>query len=148
MKLIANNKKAYHDFFVLTEIDAGIRLAGNEVKSLRQNNASFNNAFISVENGEAYIYGLHIKPYEHGTVWNVDPDRKRKLLLHKNEILLLKLKCTEKGLTAIPLKVFFEGSLVKVTVGLCRGKKLYDKRACLKDRDMKRDAEHALKQEV
>lgn len=148
MKLIANNKKAYHDFFVLTEIDAGIRLAGNEVKSLRQNNASFNNAFVSVENGEAYIYGLHIKPYEHGTVWNVDPDRKRKLLLHKNEILLLKLKCTEKGLTAIPLKVFFEGSLVKVTVGLCRGKKLYDKRACLKDRDMKRDAEHALKQEV
>lgn len=148
MKLIANNKKAYHDFFVLTEIDAGIRLAGYEVKSLRQNNASFNNAFVSVENGEAYIYGLHIKPYEHGTVWNVDPDRKRKLLLHKNEILLLKLKCTEKGLTAIPLKVFFEGSLVKVTVGLCRGKKLYDKRACLKDRDMKRDAEHALKQEV
>lgn len=148
MKLIANNKKAYHDFFVLTEIDAGIRLAGNEVKSLRQNNASFNNAFVSVEDGEAYIYGLHIKPYEHGTVWNVDPDRKRKLLLHKNEILLLKLKCTEKGLTAIPLKVFFEGSLVKVTVGLCRGKKLYDKRACLKDRDMKRDAEHALKQEV
>lgn len=148
MKLIANNKKAYHDFFVLTEIDAGIRLAGNEVKSLRQNNASFNNAFVSVEDGEAYIYGLHIKPYEHGTVWNVDPDRKRKLLLHKNEILLLKLKCTEKGLTAIPLKVFFEGSLVKVTVGLCRGKKLYDKRACLKDRDMKRDAEHAMKQEV
>ena len=148
MKLLANNKKAYHDFFVLTEIDAGIRLAGNEVKSLRQNNASFNNAFIAVENGEAYIYSLHIKPYEHGTVWNVDPDRKRKLLLHKNEILLIKLKCTEKGLTAIPLKVFFEGSLVKVTVGLCRGKKLYDKRACLKDRDMKRDAEHALKQEV
>ena len=148
MKLIANNKKAYHDFFVLTEIDAGIRLAGNEVKSLRQNNASFNNAFVSVEDGEAYIYGLHIKPYEHGTVWNVDPDRKRKLLLHKNEILLLKLKCTEQGLTAIPLKVFFEGSLVKVTVGLCRGKKLYDKRACLKDRDMKRDAEHAMKQEV
>lgn len=148
MKLLANNKKAYHDFFVLTEIDAGIRLAGNEVKSLRQNNASFNNAFVSVEDGEAYIYGLHIKPYEHGTVWNVDPDRKRKLLLHKNEILLLKLKCTEKGLTAIPLKVFFEGSLVKVTVGLCRGKKLYDKRACLKDRDMKRDAEHAMKQEV
>ena len=148
MKLLANNKKAYHDFFVLTEIDAGIRLAGNEVKSLRQNNASFNNAFIAVENGEAYIYGLHIKPYEHGTVWNVDPDRKRKLLLHKNEILLIKLKCTEKGLTASPLKVFFEGSLVKVTVGLCRGKKLYDKRACLKDRDMKRDAEHALKQEV
>jgi SsrA-binding protein len=148
MKLLANNKKAYHDFFVLTEIDAGIRLAGNEVKSLRQNNASFNNAFIVVENGEAYIYGLHIKPYEHGTVWNVDPDRKRKLLLHKNEILLIKLKCTEKSLTAIPLKVFFEGSLVKVTVGLCRGKKLYDKRACLKDRDMKRDAEHALKQEV
>ena len=148
MKLLANNKKAYHDFFVLTEIDAGIRLAGNEVKSLRQNNASFDNAFIAVENGEAYIYGLHIKPYEHGTVWNVDPDRKRKLLLHKNEILLIKLKCAEKGLAAIPLKVFFEGSLVKVTVGLCRGKKLYDKRACLKDRDMKRDAEHTLKQEV
>lgn len=148
MKLLANNKKALHDYFVLTEIDAGIRLAGNEVKSLRQNNASFNNAFVSVENGEAYIYGLHIKPYEHGTVWNVDPDRKRKLLLHKNEILLLKLKCTEKGLAAIPLKIFFEGSLVKVTVGLCRGKKLYDKRACLKDRDMKRDAEHALKQEM
>lgn len=148
MKLIANNKKALHDYFVLTEVDAGIRLAGNEVKSLRQNNASFNNAFIEVEKGEAYIYGLHIKPYEHGTVWNVDPDRKRKLLLHKDEILLIKLKCAEKGITAIPLKIFFEDSLVKVTVGLCRGKKLYDKRACIKDRDMKRDAEHALKQEV
>lgn len=148
MKLLANNKKALHDYFVLTEVDAGIRLAGNEVKSLRQNNASFNNAFVSVEKGEAYIYGLHIKPYEHGTVWNVDPDRKRKLLLHKDEILLIKLKCTEKGITAIPLKIFFEGSLVKVTVGLCRGKKLYDKRACIKERDMKRDAEHALKQEV
>ena len=148
MKLLANNKRVYHDFFVLTEIDAGIQLVGNEVKSLRQNNASFNNAFIEIEDGEAYVYGLHINPYDHGTVWNVDPDRKRKLLLHKNEILMLSQKRAEKGLTVVPLKVFFEGSLVKVTVGLCRGKKLYDKRACLKDRDMKRDAEHALKQEV
>lgn len=148
MKLLANNKKAYHDYFVLTELDAGIQLVGNEVKSLRRNNASFNNAFVEITDGEAYVYGLHIKPYEHGTVWNVDPDRVRKLLLHKNEILALSQKSAEKGLTIVPLKVFFEGSLVKVTVGLCRGKKLYDKRACLKDRDMKRDAAHALKQEV
>lgn len=141
MKLIATNKKACFDYFVLDEIDTGVKLVGNEVKSLRQNNASFNNAFIEIEGGEAFIYGLHIKPYDHGTVWNVDPDRKRKLLLHKKEILMLKQKSAEKGLTIVPLKIFFEGSLVKITVGLCRGKKLYDKRETIKARDVKRSIE-------
>lgn len=141
MKIIANNKRASFDYFVLEETDAGVQLVGNEVKSLRQNNASFNNAFIEIEDGEAFVYGLHIKPYDHGTVWNVDPDRKRKLLLHKKEILMLKQKSVEKGLTIVPLKIFFEGSLVKITVGLCRGKKLFDKRETIKARDVKRSIE-------
>ena len=139
--MLANNKKAYHDYFVLEEIEAGIELIGPEVKSLRQNNASFNNAFIDIEGGEAYIYGLYIKPYSHGNIWNGDPDRKRKLLLHKKEILKLMQQKSEKGCTIVPLELYFSNGRVKVKIALCKGKKLYDKRATIKERDIKRDAE-------
>lgn len=139
--MLANNKKAYHDYFVLEELEAGIELIGPEVKSLRQNNASFNNAFIDIEGGEAYIHGLHIKPYSHGNIWNGDPDRKRKLLLHKKEILKLMQQKSEKGCTIVPLELYFSNGRVKVKIALCKGKKLYDKRATIKERDIKRDAE-------
>lgn len=139
--MLANNKKAYHDYFVLEELEAGIELIGPEVKSLRQNNASFNNAFIDIEGGEAYIYGLHIKPYSHGNIWNGDPDRKRRLLLHKKEILKLMQQRSEKGCTIVPLELYFSNGRVKVKIALCKGKKLYDKRATIKERDIKRDAE-------
>lgn len=139
--MLANNKKAYHDYFVLEELEAGIELIGPEVKSLRQNNASFNNAFIDIERGEAYIYGLHIKPYSHGNIWNGDPDRKRRLLLHKKEILKLMQQKSEKGCTIVPLELYFSNGRVKVKIALCKGKKLYDKRATIKERDIKRDAE-------
>lgn len=140
--MLANNKKAYHDYFVLEELEAGIELIGPEVKSLRQNNASFNNAFIDIEEGEAYVYGLHIKPYSHGNIWNGDPDRKRRLLLHKKEILKLMQQKSEKGCTIVPLELYFSNGRVKVKIALCKGKKLYDKRATIKERDIKRDAEH------
>lgn len=139
--MLANNKKAYHDYFVLEELEAGIELIGPEVKSLRQNNASFNNAFIDIEGGEAYIYGLHIKPYSHGNIWNDDPDRKRRLLLHKKEILKLMQQKSEKGCTIVPLELYFSNGRVKVKIALCKGKKLYDKRNTIKERDVKRDAE-------
>lgn len=139
--MLANNKKAYHDYFVLEELEAGIELIGPEVKSLRQNNASFNNAFIDIEGGEVYIYGLHIKPYSHGNIWNGDPDRKRRLLLHKKEILKLMQQKSEKGCTIVPLELYFSNGRVKVKIALCKGKKLYDKRATIKERDIKRDAE-------
>ena len=139
--MLANNKKAYHDYFVLEELEAGIELIGPEVKSLRQNNASFNNAFVDIEGGETYIYGLHIKPYSHGNIWNGDPDRKRKLLLHKKEILKLMQQKSEKGCTIVPLELYFSNGRVKVKIALCKGKKLYDKRNTIKERDVKRDME-------
>lgn len=139
--MIARNKRAFFDYYVSEELEAGIELIGPEVKSLRQNNASFNNAFVDIENNEAWLYGLHIKPYSHGNIWNGDPDRKRRLLLHKNEILkLLQQKC-EKGCTIVPLEIYFAGGRVKVKIALCKGKKLYDKRAAIKARDVKRDME-------
>ena len=139
--MLANNKKAYHDYFVLEELEAGIELIGPEVKSLRQNNASFNNTFIDIEGGEAYIYGLHIKSYSHGNIWNGNPDRKRKLLLHKKEILKLMQQKSEKGCTIVPLELYFSNGRVKVKMALCKGKRLYYKRATIKERDIKRDAE-------
>lgn len=139
--MLANNKKAYHDYFVLEELEAGIELIGPEVKSLRQNNASFNNAFVDIKGGEAYIYGLHIKPYSHGNIWNGDPDRRRKLLLHKKEILKLSQQKSEKGCTIVPLELYFSNGRVKVKIALCKGKKLYDKRNAIKERDIKRDVE-------
>ena len=121
-KMIANNKKAYHDYFILENYEAGIALHGTEVKSLRMGKCSIKEAFIRVENGEVYIYGMHISPYEKGNIFNKDPLRVRKLLLHKSEINKLLGKTKEKGIAIVPLKVYFKGSLVKVEIGLAKGK--------------------------
>ena len=144
-KLIANNKKAYHDYFILEKYEAGIVLHGTEVKSLRMGKCSIKEAFIRVEEGEMYIYGMHISPYEKGNIFNKDPLRVRKLLLHKKEILKIFGKMKEQGTAAVPLKVYFSGSLVKVEIGLAKGKKLYDKRADIAKKDQKREAQRDFK---
>ena len=144
-KLIANNKKAFHDFFILDTYEAGISLAGTEVKSLRMGKCSIKESFIRIENGEVFIYGMHISPYEKGNIFNKDPLRPRKLLLHKAEINKLNGKIKEKGMAIVPLKVYFNGSLVKVEIGLARGKTLYDKRDDIAKKDMKREAERDFK---
>lgn len=138
-RLIANNKKAYHDYFVEETYEAGISLAGTEVKSLRLGQCSIKEAFIGVDNGEVFIYRMHINPYEKGNIFNKDPLRTRKLLLHKYEIHKLMGKAKEKGYTLVPLKVYFKNSLVKVEVGLCKGKKLYDKREAIAKHDQQRE---------
>ena len=145
MKLIANNKKAYHDYFILETYEAGIALHGTEVKSLRMGKCSIKEAFIRVENEEVYVYGMHISPYEKGNIFNKDPLRVRKLLLHKSEIRKLLGKTKEKGMTLVPLKVYFKDSLVKVEIGLARGKKMYDKRADIAKKDQRRELEKDFK---
>ena len=144
-KLIANNKKAYHDCFILDTYEAGIALHGTEVKSLRMGKCSIKESFIRVENGEMFIYGMHISPYEKGNIFNKDPLRVRKLLLHKAEINKMLGKTKEKGMSIVPLKVYFKGSLVKVEIGLDKGKKLYDKRQDIAKKDQKREAERDFK---
>ena len=144
-KLIANNKKAYHDYFILDTYEAGISLAGTEVKSLRMGKCSIKEAFIRVENEEVYVYGMHISPYEKGNIFNKDPLRVRKLLLHKSEIRKLLGKTKEKGMTLVPLKVYFKDSLVKVEIGLAKGKKLYDKRQDIAKKDQQREAQRDFK---
>ena len=144
-KLIANNKKAYHDYFILEKYEAGIVLHGTEVKSLRMGKCSIKEAFIRIEDGEMFIYGMHISPYEKGNIFNKDPMRIRKLLLHRHEINKIEGKLQEKGLTLVPLKVYFKGSLVKVEVGVARGKKLYDKRQDIAKKDQRREAEREFK---
>lgn len=145
IKLIANNKKARHDYFIEETYEAGISLVGTEVKSLRMGKCSLKESFIKEKDGELFIYGMHISPYEKGNIFNRDPLRVRKLLLHRREINKLMGKVTAKGYTIVPLQVYFKGSLVKVQIGLARGKKLYDKREDMAKRDMKREAERALK---
>ena len=145
IKLIANNKKAYHDYFIEDVYEAGIELFGTEVKSLRQGNCSIKEAFISVDKGEVYIHQMHINPYEKGNIFNKDPLRNRKLLLHKSEIRKLLGGSKEKGYTIMPLKVYFKGSLVKLEIGLARGKKLYDKRDSIAKKDQQRQAERDFK---
>ena len=144
-KLIANNKKAYHDYFIEDTWEAGISLAGTEVKSLRMGKCSVKESFIRIENGEVVVYGMHISPYEKGNIFNKDPLRPRKLLLHRYEINKITGKIAEKGYTLVPLQVYFKGSLVKVEIGLAKGKKLYDKRQDLAKKDMKREAERDFK---
>lgn len=144
-KLIANNKKAYHDYFILDTYEAGIALHGTEVKSLRMGKCSIKESFIRVENGEMFIYGMHISPYEKGNIFNKDPLRVRKLLLHKAEINKMLGKTKEKGMSIVPLKVYFKGSLLKVEIGLAKGKKLYDKRQDIAKKDQKREAERDFK---
>ena len=147
-KLIANNKKAYHDYFILDTYEAGISLAGTEVKSLRMGKCSIKESFIRIENGEVWIYGMHISPYEKGNIFNKDPLRVRRLLMHKTEIRRLESKLAEKGLTLVPLQVYFKGSLVKVEVGLARGKKLYDKRQDIAKKDARREVERDYKMKL
>ena len=144
-KMIANNKKAYHDYFILDTYEAGIALAGTEVKSLRMGKCSIKESFIRIEDGEVFIYGMHISPYEKGNIFNKDPLRVRKLLLHKSEINKLIGKTKEKGMAIVPLKVNFGKSLVKVEIGLAKGKKLYDKRDDIAKKDQKREAEREFK---
>ncbi len=141
MKLIANNKKAYHDYFIEDTYEAGIALAGTEVKSMRLGKCSVKESYVGVEHGEVYIYGMHISPYEKGNIFNKDPLRVRKLLLHRGEIRKIESKLKEKGMTLVPLRVYFKNSLVKVEVGLARGKKLYDKRQDIAKKDQRREAE-------
>ena len=145
IKLVSNNKKAYHDYFIDEKYEAGIELFGTEVKSIRMGKCSIKEAFIKVDRGEVYVTGMHISSYEKGNIFNKDPLRVRKLLLHKNEILKLKGKIAEKGLTLVPLQVYFKGSLVKVEIGLARGKKLYDKRADIAKKDQRRELEKEFK---
>lgn len=144
-KMIANNKKAYHDYFILDTYEAGIALAGTEVKSLRMGKCSIKESFIRIEDGEVFIYGMHISPYEKGNIFNKDPLRVRKLLLHKSEINKLIGKTKEKGMAIVPLKAYFSKSLVKVEIGLAKGKKLYDKRDDIAKKDQKREAEREFK---
>lgn len=145
VKLIANNKKAYHDYFIEDKYETGIELFGTEVKSIRMGKCSVKEAFVRIQNGEVYIYGMHINPYEKGNIFNKDPLRPRKLLMHRAEINKLAGKIAEKGLTLVPLQVYFKGSLVKVEIGLARGKKLYDKREDIAKKDQRRELEREFK---
>ena len=145
IKLIANNKKAYHDYFIEDTYEAGISLAGTEVKSMRMGKCSLKESFIKDEKGELFIYGMHISPYEKGNIFNKHPLRVRKLLMHRYEINKIMGKVTIKGYTLVPLKVYFKGSLVKVEIGLARGKKLYDKREDMAKKDLRRETEREFK---
>lgn len=143
---IAKNRKAFHDYFVEDRIEAGIELTGTEVCSLRENSAQLRDCFIVIRRGEAWLNGVHISPYSHGSIFNVDPERRRRLLLHKKEILKLQQQADRKGYSLIPLSMYFNPKgRVKVEVGVCRGKKAYDKRASIKERDTKREIDRVLK---
>ena len=144
-KIVANNKKAFFYYFIEETYEAGISLAGTEVKSLRMGKGSIKETFIRIEKGEVYLYGMHISPYEKGNIFNKDPLRVRKLLLHRYEINKLLGKIKEKGYTLVPLNIYFKGSLVKVEVGLARGKKLYDKREAIAKKDQRREHERDFK---
>lgn len=145
IRLIANNKKAYHDYFIEDTYEAGIELAGTEVKSLRMGRCSIKESYIQIEKGEVFVYGMHISPYEKGNIFNKDPLRIRKLLLHAYEIRKIEGKIREKGYTLVPLKVYFKGSLVKIEIGIAKGKKLYDKRQDIAKKDQRREAERDFK---
>ena len=142
---VADNKKAYHDYFVDDTYEAGISLFGTEVKSVRQGKMNLKDSYVSVKTGEAFLIGAHISPYEKGNIFNKDPLRERKLLLHKQEIRSISQALKEKGYTLVPLRVYLKGSLVKVEIGLAKGKKLYDKRESLKLKEDKREADRAMK---
>ena len=148
IKLIANNKKAYFDYFIEDKYEAGISLSGTEIKSLRQGKCSIKEAYVGIEHGEAFIYGMHIPPYEKGNIFNKDPLRTRKLLLHGSEIRKLGGKLSEQGYTIMPLQVYLKGSLCKVEIGLARGKKLYDKRESIAKKDAARKIEKEYKMKI
>lgn len=146
-KTIATNKKAYHEYFVLESIEAGIELAGTEVKSIRQGGVNLKDAWCSVDNGEMILKQMHISPYDHGNIFNRHPMRDRRLLLHKREIMRLFGVVKQQGLTLVPLSLYFKGSLVKVQLGLCKGKQLHDKRAAAAKRDADRAIDRAIKEQ-
>ncbi|MCI6420980.1 MAG: SsrA-binding protein SmpB [Blautia sp.] len=145
IRLIANNKKAYHDYFIEDTYEAGIELFGTEVKSMRMGKCSIKESFVQIDKGEVFVYGMHVSPYEKGNIFNKDPLRTRKLLLHQYEIRKIAGKIAEKGYTLVPLKVYFKGSLVKVEIGIAKGKKLYDKRETIAKKDQRREAEREFK---
>ena len=144
-KLVANNKKAYHDYFIDEKYETGIELAGTEVKSIRMGKCSIKEAFVRIDKGEVWVYGMNINPYEKCNIFNKDPLRPRKLLMHRAEISKLDSKIAVKGYTIVPLQVYFKGSLVKLEIGLARGKKLYDKRDDIAKKDQKRELERDFK---
>ncbi len=144
-KLIASNRKAYHDYFVLQKFEAGMALTGTEVKSLREGRVNLKDSYVDFQHGEAYLVGAHISPYSHGNRENHDPERSRKLLLHRREIDRLQGQVVEKGLTVVPLRLYFKGGRVKAEIAVVRGKKLYDKRETEKRRELDREAEAAMK---
>ena len=141
IKLVANNKKAYHDYFIEEKYEAGIELFGTEVKSIRQGKCSIKEAYVTIDNGEAFVDGMNISPYEKGNIFNREPLRRKRLLLHKREIMKLAGQVQAKGYTLMPLQVYFKNGRVKIGIGLARGKKLYDKRDDLKKKAMKRETE-------
>ncbi|MBQ8821070.1 MAG: SsrA-binding protein SmpB [Lachnospiraceae bacterium] len=144
-KLVANNKKAYHDYFIDETFEAGLVLHGTEVKSMRMGKCSIKESFIRIENGEVFVYGMHVSPYEKGNIFNKDPLRVKKLLMHKYEINKLLGKIKEKGYTLVPLQVYFKDGRAKVEIGLAHGKKLYDKRDAIAKKDQRREAEKEFK---
>ena len=144
-KLIASNRKAFHDYFVLQKMEAGIALTGTEVKSLREARVNLKDSYVDIDGGEAFLVGAHISPYSHGNRENHDPERKRKLLLHRREIDKLQGQVVEKGLTIVPLRLYFKGGRIKAEIAVVRGKKLFDKRESEKRRELDREAEAAMK---
>jgi len=143
--LIASNKKALHDYFVVQKFEAGIALTGTEVKSLRAGRANLKDSYVTIKDGEAFLFGAHISPYTHGNLENHDPERTRKLLLHRRELEKLKKETTEKGLTVVPLRLYFKGAKVKAEIAVVRGKKQYDKRETEKKREADRETAAAIK---
>jgi len=146
IKQLATNKKAFHDYYVLERFEAGIELSGTEVKSIRQGKVNLKDSYCIIKNGELFVRGMHISPYEKGNIFNRDPLRPRRLLMHKREIMRLHGHVMREGMALIPLSVYLKGSLVKVEIGLCKGKKLYDKRQSEAERAAKRDIERAIRQ--
>ena len=146
IKIMARNREAYHEYFVEEEMEAGIELVGTEVKSIRQGTLNLKDAWCGIKDGELILNQMHISPYDHGNRFNVDPRRPRRLLMHRREIMRLLGKVKQDGLTLIPLSVYLKGSRVKVKVGLCKGKKLYDKRQAAADKDAKRQMDRAMKE--
>ncbi len=145
-KDIASNRKAFHDYFVLDRYEAGIELAGTEVKSIRAGNINLKDSFCTIKNNEIFIRGMHISPYSHGNIFNKDPVRPRKLLMHKKEIVKLNSRIMQDGVALIPLSIYFKGSLIKIELGLCKGKKLHDKRDSEAEKESRRNIERTLKE--
>ena len=146
IKIAAQNKKAYHDYFVEEKFEAGIELFGTEVKSIRAGSVNLKDSYCDVKDGELFVIGMHISPYEHGNIFNRDPLRKRRLLMHKREIMKLHGLVAQKGMSLIPLSLYFKNSHVKVELGLCRGKKMYDKRDSIAERDANREIDRKMKE--